>query len=281
LPSGLRVRVIQLLKEQTHYSSKHENRSNYYDMDAFVEYIEKVLTSPDLGAQQKKSMLQDCLARIMPPVESAQLSSLLIILYNQVRPASIDLEVSGTGWLVCPFGPHILPAATMKKHLNLNHFEHMKGYSYENGRLVPLDSASTRIDTPTKPVATKAQAQAQTTSADFSLSPSASTSTSTTTQRHQEQQQQQQAVSRPSYVPTSQVMLSLAARNNPSVGAGRGVGRGRGGATPPPGSPEYSISQSNPFSGPQSFQRHEFSLPPLEFVESQDPPDSQAQTIEG
>jgi len=218
LPESLQVRFSQLIREQT--------RGSNYDLGAFLEYIGKALSSMEMSAPEKKALLHECLLRIMPSGEAAQLASLLIILYNQVRPAAIDLEVNSAGWLVCPFGPHILPAATMKKHLNLNHFAQMKGYSYENGRLIPIEAASTSTSSTTT-----------TTMSSFASSEPAVAAA-------QQQQQQGTTQWQAGYVPTSQVMASLAARNQGGLQQQQqqqqqqGMGRGRG-TTFVPGNPPF------------------------------------------
>ena len=97
------------------------------------------------------------------------------------------------------------------------------------------------------------------------------------------QQQQQQGTTQwqAGYVPTSQVMASLAARNQGGLQQQQqqqqqqGMGRGRG-TTFVPGNPPF---QNGP--QPQVAPSMDFSLPPLEFVESQGLYEHQPQTIEG
>ena len=263
LPEDLRPRFSKLIHEQ----AKGAN----YDRDAFLEYVGQVLSSSELPAPEKKSMLIDALGRIMPPQDSAQLSALLIILYNQARPDSIDLEVASSGWLVCPFGPHILQPSVMKKHLVMNHFEKMKGYSYENGRLIPItaDSYSSQ----------QQQQQVSPSSSSSSLSSSFSNPTS----------------------PQVTADNPFASLVSPSVSWQHGAGgdhasassRGRG-ASPP--QPQQLAGSTGPRSQPQSqpsswlpslplpesnAEPHYLqSLPPISFTDSMDPSDLPAQTVE-
>lgn len=266
LPATLRPRFAGLIHEQ----AKGAN----YDAPAFLEYVGEVLSSSELPAPEKKAMLIDALSRIMPPNDSAQLSALLIILYNQERPASIDLEIASSGWLVCPFGPHILQPSAMKKHLNMNHFEKMKHYSYENGRLIPISQAS--------PASSPSPSSAASPSSSSSSSSALSSFSQSDQYQSEHQSHRQQQSSQVTWQQGSGGTLA-------SAGRGRGLvshsaspqtlqHSGYAGHQPKP----TSSPQPQPQPQPQSQSQAQYlqSLPPISFTETTDMDEAPVQTVE-